>query len=59
MVVRPTWLLNHLDYFSTFENQGGLVVVQQIKNPTSIPEDMGSIPASLSGLRIWCCHKLV
>ena len=40
------------------------IVAQQVKNPTSIHEDTGSIlgltqsPASLSGLRIWHCHKL-
>ena len=31
---------------------------QQVTNLTSINEDAGSIPASLSGLRIWCYHEL-
>ena len=33
------------------------MVAQQVKNPTRIREDVGSIPplASLGGLRIPCC----
>ena len=27
-----------------FKNGGGLVVAQQVKNPTSIHEDVGSLP---------------
>ena len=34
------------------------IVALQVKNPTSIHEDSGSILASLSGLRIQCCRKL-
>ena len=30
----------------------------QVKNLTSIHEDGGSIPAILSGLRIWRCYEL-
>ena len=30
---------------------------QQVRNPTSIHKDAGSIPG-LSGLRIWRCHEL-
>ena len=33
-------------------------MAQQVKNPTSIHEDAGSIPAWLSGLRIQCCCEL-
>ena len=33
-------------------------MAQWLRNPTSIHEDVGSIPASLSGLRIWRCHEL-
>ena len=33
-------------------------MAQRVKNPTSIHEDMGSTPASLSGLRIWHCREL-
>ena len=33
-------------------------MAQQVKNPTSIHEDMGSILASLTELRIWHCRKL-
>ena len=32
-------------------------MAQWLTNPTSIHEDMGSIP-KLSGLRIWHCHEL-
>ena len=39
--------------------EGVPIVAQQVKNLTSIHEDAGSIPASLSGLRIWCCCKLL
>ena len=34
------------------------VVTQLVKNSTSIHEDAGLIPASLSGLRICCCREL-
>ena len=34
-------------------SMGVPTVAQQVKNPTSIQEDVGSILASLSGLRIW------
>ena len=37
---------------------GVSVGAQWVKNPTSIHEDVGSIPGFLSGLRIWCCHQL-
>ena len=33
-------------------------MIQQVKNPTSIHEDVGSIPASLSGLKVQRCSKL-
>ena len=33
-------------------------MVQRLTNPTRIHEDAGSIPASLNGLRIWCCREL-
>ena len=33
-------------------------MAQQLTNPTGIREDAGSIPASVSGLRIWhCCES--
>ena len=32
-------------------------MAQQVKSPTSINEDGGSIPG-LNGLRIWHCHEL-
>ena len=38
--------------------EGVPIVAQQVKNLTSIHKDAGSILASLSGLRIWHCHKL-
>ena len=34
------------------------MIAQQVKNPTSIPEDAGSIPSLAQGLRIYSCHKL-
>ena len=34
------------------------VVVQGVKNPTSIQEDVVRSLTLLSGLRTWCCHKL-
>ena len=33
-------------------------MAQQVMNPTSIHDDEGSIPVSLSGLRIQCCLEL-
>ena len=33
-------------------------MAQRLRNLTSIHEDVGSILASLSGLRIWHCRKL-
>ena len=36
---------------------GAPIVAQQVKNPTSIHEDVGLIPG-LAQLRIWLCHKL-
>ena len=33
-------------------------MVQWVKNQSSIYEDAGLIPASLSGLRMWHCRKL-
>ena len=39
-------------------NTGVPVVAQLVKNLTSIHGDAGSIPASLSGLRIWRCCEL-
>ena len=38
--------------------QGVLIVAQQVTNPTSVHDDVGLILASLSGLRIQCCHEL-
>ena len=43
---------------SRFHTQGVLVVAQWVKNPTSIYEDVGSIPSLASGLRTLCCHIL-
>ena len=34
------------------------IVVQQIKSPTSIHEDVGSIPGLTQQVRIWHCCKL-
>ena len=39
-------------------NHGVPIVAQRLTNPTSIHEDEGSIPVSLSGLRIRPCHEL-
>ena len=33
-------------------------MVQWLMNPTSVHEDVGSIPGLLSGLRILCCPEL-
>ena len=33
-------------------------MVQWLRNPTSIPEDVGLIPDLISGLKIWHCHEL-
>ena len=33
-------------------------MAQQVKNPTSIHEDAGSIPGPSHGLKIWHCCKL-
>ena len=33
-------------------------MAQQLRIPTRIHEDVGLIPGSFSGLRIWCCQKL-
>ena len=33
-------------------------MAQWVKNRTSIHEEVDSIPASLSGLRVWHCRKL-
>ena len=33
-------------------------MAQWLTNLNRIPEDMGSIPASLGGLRIWHCYEL-
>ena len=41
-----------------FGMKGVPTVTQQVKNPTSIHEDEGSILASFSWLRILRCHKL-
>ena len=41
-----------------FQNQGVPVVAQQVKNLTSIHEDVGSVLALLSGLRIQRCREL-
>ena len=44
-----------------FKNEKGTgvpVVAQQVKNPTSICEDVVRSLASLSGLRISCHHEL-
>ena len=37
---------------------GGPIVAQRVKNPTSICEDLGLIPALLSELKIQHCRKL-
>ena len=44
--------------FKKFPKVGVLVVVQWVKNLTSIHEDVCSILALLNGLRIQCCYKL-
>ena len=36
---------------------GVLIVAQQVKNPTSIHENVGSIPGLAQWIRIWHCHK--
>ena len=33
-------------------------VAQQVANPTSFPEDAGSIPDLTQWLKIWCCPEL-
>ena len=38
--------------------QGVPTVSQQVRNPTNIHEDVGSVPGLLSGLRTQCCHEL-
>ena len=34
------------------------VMAQQLTNPTSTPEDAGSIPGLVYELKIWCCREL-
>ena len=46
---------NHLHFKRT--KYGVPIVAQQVKNPTSIPEDMVQSLASLSGLRIRHCRS--
>ena len=48
----------HLEGISKKYDPGVPVVAQQVKNLTSNHKDAGSIPGSLSGLRIWRCCEL-
>ena len=52
-------VINHngKDHFKK-EHIGVSVVAQWVKNPTCVHEDGVRSLASLSGLRIWHCHKL-
>ena len=44
---------------SSVNGIGGVpFVAQQLRNPTSIHEDMGSIPGLIHWLRIWHCREL-
>ena len=45
--------------FPKFKSVVGVpIAAQRGKNQHSVHEDVGSILALLSGLRIWHCHKL-
>ena len=40
------------------ENYGVAIVAQQVKNPTGIHEDVGSIPELAQWVKDLVCHKL-
>ena len=51
-------LCEHTPFIFTITGKEAPIVALQVKNPTSIHEDAGLTPASLSGLRIRRCCEL-